>query len=190
MLLSFLGEHEAHPSLSTQGVTSWPKRSFSPLPSWAWLAPLLLILVAPTPKVATLTIRQAPTIAIEEIKHGYPQGAGDIPLFKFIEVLMRFVKLLLMIVFIISFGKALGAGLEVSKSEFGDSWPFTVEGGVVDCVDGQAAVFKVEGKTYQLNGFARSRGYAPIDPIWKDNPDIPGTKISIGEMIRVALDRC
>lgn len=103
---------------------------------------------------------------------------------------MRSIKLFLAIIFVFSYGKVFGAGLEVSRSEFGDSWPFTVESGVVDCVDGQAAVFKAEGKTYQLNGIARSRGYAPIDPIWKDNPDISGAKISIGEMIRVALDRC
>lgn len=103
---------------------------------------------------------------------------------------MRSMKLFLSIFFVFSYGKVFGEGLEVSRSEFGDSWPFTVEAGVVDCVDGQAAVFKAEGKTYQLNGFARSRGYAPIDPIWKGNPDIPGTKISIGEMIRIALGRC
>jgi len=41
-----------------------------------------------------------------------------------------------------------------------------------------------------LNGFARSRGYAPIDPIWRDNPDIPGAKVSISGMVRIALDRC
>lgn len=103
---------------------------------------------------------------------------------------MRSVKLFLMIFFIAYCGKALGAGLEVSKPEFGDAWPFTVESGVVDCVDGQAAIFKHGGKVYQLNGFARSRGYAPIDPIWRDNPDIPGAKVSISGMVRIALDRC
>ncbi|MCE8025240.1 DUF2511 domain-containing protein [Billgrantia aerodenitrificans] len=103
---------------------------------------------------------------------------------------MRSIKLVLVMAFAMSYGQAFGSDLEVSRSEFGDTWPFTVESGVVACVDGQAAIFKSGGKSYQLNGFARSRGYAPIDPIWRDNPDIPGTKVSIGEMIRIALERC
>lgn len=82
------------------------------------------------------------------------------------------------------------SGLEVSKGEFGESWPFTVQSGIVDCVDGQAAVFKTGGRSYQLNGFARSRGYAPIDPIWRENPEIPGTKVNIGRMIDLALQQC
>lgn len=87
-------------------------------------------------------------------------------------------------------GQSGSSGLEVSKGEFGESWPFAVESGVVDCVDGQAAIFKTGGRSYQLNGFARSRGYAPIDPIWRENPQIPGAKINIGMMIDLALDQC
>ncbi|MEX0605782.1 MAG: DUF2511 domain-containing protein [Marinobacter sp.] len=87
-------------------------------------------------------------------------------------------------------GKSGDSGLEVSKGEFDGSWPFTVDSGVVDCFDGEAAVFKAEGQSYQLNGYARSRGYAPIDPIWKDNPDIPGAKVSVGDMINLALKQC
>lgn len=82
------------------------------------------------------------------------------------------------------------SGLEVSKEEFGEAWPFTIDSGVVDCVDGQAAIFKTGGRSYQLNGVARSRGYAPIDPIWRDDPEIPGAKVSVGNMIAIALKQC
>ncbi|GEN28975.1 hypothetical protein HVA01_26210 [Halovibrio variabilis] len=87
-------------------------------------------------------------------------------------------------------GQSSSSGLEVSKGEFGESWPFTVESGVVDCVDGQAAIFKTGGTSYQLNGFARSSGYAPIDPIWRENPEIPGVRVNIGSMIDLALEQC
>ncbi|MEM7586214.1 MAG: DUF2511 domain-containing protein [Acidobacteriota bacterium] len=77
----------------------------------------------------------------------------------------------------------------VTAAEFGAEWPFSVERGHVDCVPYQAAVFRTGGSVYALNGLARSR-YPAIDPIWKANPDIPGTKISIGPMINRALARC
>jgi hypothetical protein len=82
------------------------------------------------------------------------------------------------------------SGTEVSASEYGGEWPFTVEGGRLDCVQGRAAIFIVGDKKYQLNGFARSKGYQPINSIWRDNPDIPGTKINIGEMTKLALKQC
>lgn len=81
-------------------------------------------------------------------------------------------------------------GINVSKDEFGDKWPFTVEAGVVDCVKGGGAIFKSNGQSYQLNGTASHMGFQPINPIWRDNPDIKGTKINIGPMISLALQQC
>lgn len=81
-------------------------------------------------------------------------------------------------------------GKRVSHDQFGDEWPFTVSAGIVDCTGGQAAVFRVGSKTYQLNGFAKTLGYEPIDSIWKENPNNPGTRISIGPMISLALQEC
>ncbi|WP_417811042.1 DUF2511 domain-containing protein [Thalassospira alkalitolerans] len=82
------------------------------------------------------------------------------------------------------------AGTEVSSDQFGKRWPFTVQKGIVDCKPPQSAIFITNGKSYQLNGSAMSAGYPPIDPIWRDNPEIPGTKISLGEMIRLAREHC
>lgn len=78
---------------------------------------------------------------------------------------------------------------QVSRAEFGEAWPFTVDEGYVDCLPAQAAVFKANGTTYAINGLARSR-YPAVDPIWRDNPEIPGTKVSIGSMIDLALEQC
>lgn len=81
-------------------------------------------------------------------------------------------------------------GQSVAAAEYGEDWPFTVQQGTVDCLQGGAAIFRSEGKIYQLNGKAASLNYLPLDPIWRDNPEIPGTKINIGPMIKLALEQC
>ncbi|OOE76565.1 hypothetical protein BZG25_15545 [Salinivibrio sp. ML198] len=86
--------------------------------------------------------------------------------------------------------KPVQSGMSVSSETFGKEWPFTVNSGVLDCVKGSAAIFKVNGKSYQLNGVASSLGFEPIDKIWKDNPETPGAKINTGPMISLALKQC
>ncbi len=78
----------------------------------------------------------------------------------------------------------------VSQKDFGDTWPLTVSGGRVECKRGIFAVFHYRNKIYALNGSAMSKGYKRIDPIWKDNPEIKGTKISIGILIDEAMKLC
>lgn len=80
--------------------------------------------------------------------------------------------------------------MKVTRKQYGDEWPFTVEEGVIDCPKPSAAVFRHGGKVYALNGIAMSLGYEELEPIWKDNPKIPGYKISIGSMIQLALKQC
>src|SRR5690625_3258800 len=87
-------------------------------------------------------------------------------------------------------GCGSSSGEEVKAEDFGDAWPFTVESGKVDGARGLAAIFITEGREYQLNGVASSLGYQPINPIWRDNPKIPGTKVNIGPMIDLALEHC
>lgn len=82
------------------------------------------------------------------------------------------------------------SGVFVSIDSFGAKWPFTVESGVLDCVKGSAAIFKVNDISYQLNGVASNLGYKSIDSIWKDNVAIPGTKVSLGPMLSLALEQC
>ena len=78
----------------------------------------------------------------------------------------------------------------LKASDYGDVWPFTVESGVVECRKGMAVTFTANGTTYALNGTAQSSGYPRIDPIWKNNPQIPGTKISVSYILQRGLDLC
>ena len=32
--------------------------------------------------------------------------------------------------------------------------------------------------------------FPPINEIWKDNAEIPGTKVSVGPLIQLALEQC
>ena len=82
---------------------------------------------------------------------------------------------------------------KVSRKEFGKKWPFTVESGYVYSIN-RAAIFETSGIKYQLNGVAESMGYTLIDPIWRDDLNIPigpgdtPAKINIGPMIELALE--
>ena len=78
----------------------------------------------------------------------------------------------------------------VSKKDFRDKWPLTVSSGRVECIRGLFAVFHHKNKIYALNGSAISKGYTSINPIWKDNPNIKGTKINIGILTDEALKLC
>lgn len=81
---------------------------------------------------------------------------------------------------------------EIRADDFGDDWPFTVANGRVNCFKGgYALVFKPDGRmSYALNGGAKADGYPAIDPIWRDNPDAPGTKINLLPAIEAAKDIC
>ena len=84
-------------------------------------------------------------------------------------------------------------GVEVTESEFGNEWPLTVSSGSISCLNEggtKLALFEHNGQTYQLNGAAQSRGYTSINAIWKDNPNIPGAKMSIAPLINAALNEC
>lgn len=87
-------------------------------------------------------------------------------------------------------GPASTGRIVVSRDQFGDEWPLTVERGEVECMDGFIAVFHQNAKTWALNGAAQTRGYPEIDPIWRDNPAVPGTKINIGVLTELALQQC
>lgn len=83
----------------------------------------------------------------------------------------------------------------VTAAEYGDKWPFMVESGIVRCVNGRngigEVVFSSGGKTYAVNGVAKQTDqYADITPIWKDDPQISGAKISIGPILDLGLSLC
>ena len=95
---------------------------------------------------------------------------------------------------------ALAASAEISSAEFKDRWPLTVNTGTLTCNQGpgnlntQLVTFTTGRKTYALNGAARGqakrRGWLEIDQIWRDNPSIPGAKVSIRPLIDRGLALC
>ena len=78
-------------------------------------------------------------------------------------------------------------------------WPFTVDSGVIGCVTvdaGPVLVFAdTNGTIWPLNGLAlihapRRGGQPRLDPIWRANPQIPGTRIPLGPMMDAARTLC
>ena len=67
---------------------------------------------------------------------------------------------------------------ELSKEKFGEDWPFKVESGTVECLDGFEVVFHTEGQTYALNDAARVTGkFGNIKDILRPDANYPGKKI-------------
>lgn len=88
-------------------------------------------------------------------------------------------------------GDDVGTGpIRVSREDFGDDWPLTVDEGVLACVPAFAVVFTAGGETYAVNGQAATQGYADIDPIWADDPDGLAPKKNIGPLIDRGLELC
>ena len=88
-----------------------------------------------------------------------------------------------------TFGTNGHPGVLVTEDEWGERWAFKVDKGYVYSVN-QAAIFEtVNGRKYQLNGVASERGYALIDPIWRNQPKplFEGQKVNIGPFIDLAL---
>lgn len=73
----------------------------------------------------------------------------------------------------------------------GFEWPLTVDEGRIYCPGAGRLVFESDGTRYALNGLAMgTHEYADIDPIWKDNPEIGGTKLDIGGLIEHGNRAC
>jgi Protein of unknown function (DUF2511) len=83
---------------------------------------------------------------------------------------------------------------KISKSDFGNAWPFTVEEGLLSCKGGNgfgAVIFSSNGVTYAVNGIAKGRKtYNGIEVIWIDNPAIPGIKKNLSTIIDRGLKLC
>lgn len=109
-------------------------------------------------------------------------------------------KLLLLLVF--STAPAIGASnAPITAADFGAQWPFMFERGVLGCQpDSRAPNLLLitftdpSGNTYAINGAASSRatkrGWLNVQAIWKENPGIPGTKISITPIIQRGSALC
>ena len=73
-----------------------------------------------------------------------------------------------------------------------DPWPLSVDEAFAFCLEGQQALIDTSAGRYPVNGMATSANpdLDPLEDIWLENPDIEGTRISIGPIIDLALDTC
>lgn len=89
----------------------------------------------------------------------------------------------------------------VTRAEFGADWPLTVDGGTLRCKfpDSErpqlhALLIEVGGDSYALNGVARTHaarnGWRDVKAVWRENPQIPGTKVAITPLIERASVLC
>lgn len=88
-----------------------------------------------------------------------------------------------------SSGKIGPRSATLFAEDFGAAWPFTVDVVILrryNIAAGDAVVVESTGVKYALNGTALTM-FPPVDPIWRDNPDLPGTKISIADLIQRGL---
>lgn len=76
----------------------------------------------------------------------------------------------------------------VTRFEFGARWPLKVPQATLECRALGRIVLKANGKTYWFNGLAsgaaKKNGWANLEDIWIDDPDIgiPGAKKSIAPL--------
>lgn len=85
------------------------------------------------------------------------------------------------------------AEVTITRAEYGDAWPFTVESGVLRATQtGRTSrgtllaevTFTTGGRTYSVNGIAKGRHrYEEIDAIWAADPRVDGLKKNIGPII-------
>lgn len=84
--------------------------------------------------------------------------------------------------------------LLVTRAEWGDSWPLTVDYGVLQLRANNRLTFVTGGQVYAVNGLAKAEKglfgrhrYRFIDEIWANDLAHPGLKKNIGGLIRAGL---
>jgi hypothetical protein len=86
-------------------------------------------------------------------------------------------------------GSAEAGTRHITRADYGDEWPLTVESGTLSCQPGGAIVFTAEdGTAYGVNGLAAD--FAEIDSIWADNPSGVTPKLNIGPLIEDGQELC
>ena len=81
------------------------------------------------------------------------------------------------------------SGELVKIEDFRAEWPFTVNRGYADCING-LPVFRTGDRVYGLTGAAQQRGYPPPNEIWRVNPDILEARIPFTNIRDIALQQC
>ena len=83
----------------------------------------------------------------------------------------------------------------ITKEQFGERWPLSVNAGIVKClaIGNGSVVFEVDGKTYAVNGtakgFAKKHNFYPIENIWLDDPGFIKMAIELAESEKKPVDQ-
>ncbi|WP_436787910.1 hypothetical protein [Yinghuangia sp. YIM S10712] len=99
-------------------------------------------------------------------------------------------------------GFAMSAGddgpkqTEVTRDGYeatGRIWPLTVDSATLGCEGGKdqpvATVTTAEGTTYGLNGVAMP-DHPALAPIWRLDPEFPGLRVDVSDLLVEALGLC
>lgn len=84
----------------------------------------------------------------------------------------------------------------ISAEDFGDAWPFVPEEMHLQCLPGKAVVVTdpETGRMYGVNGAAsgkaRQLGLESLSAVWRENPRVAGTKVSVAPVIEAGIALC
>ena len=84
---------------------------------------------------------------------------------------------------------------QISADTFKGKWPFVTNKGVLSCMPGpggrgKVITFKTSAGVFAVNGTALSGGFADMEPMWLDNEEIPGAKVSVRDVIDFGESLC
>lgn len=105
---------------------------------------------------------------------------------------------LILIAAAIRVAQASADTVTVNKAEYGEKWPFTVTQVELACEIPPLMTVTANGKTYALNGSARSHakehGWAQLEEIWRIEPEYEGTgtviRMDISDLNERAVELC
>jgi hypothetical protein len=84
----------------------------------------------------------------------------------------------------------------ISAEDFGDAWPFVPQEMHLQCLPGNAVVVtdpetgRMYGVNGPSNGKARQLGLEPLNHVWAESPEIPGTRVGLGSVIEAGIKLC
>lgn len=99
---------------------------------------------------------------------------------------------ILSILFLPCCGRNTQSGVKLTKADFGERWPLTIDEGIIDCVN-QSVIFKTNKNTYAVNGTAKNRNeYSDIMEIWKVDTSYhdPNVRMDISPLLDAGLKLC
>ena len=76
----------------------------------------------------------------------------------------------------------------IKKEQYPDIWPFTFDSCEIFSLAFGAYVISPTGQCYQLNGVPAVLRVRPLKKVWRKNPKISGTKMSLSPFIQIALN--